>query len=232
MPQVAGLARWVAVSSPHLLDVADPQSDEYADHIAEAVRALGDGRLAVIPTDTVYGIAADAFSHDAVGALLAAKGRGRDYPVPVLVGDPGVLHGLVSLAPESASALTRNFWPGALTVIVRYAPSLAWDLGDTAGTVAVRMPDNPVALDVLRKTGPLAVSSANKHGRPPGRTAALAAEQLGDTVDVYLEAGEVSGGQPSTIVDCTGERAVVVREGGVTLAEIKRLLPTAISAGA
>lgn len=218
------------MSEPRILDVTDPEAPQYADHIAEAVTALKAGKLAVMPTDTVYGAAADAFSHEAVGALLSAKGRGRDYPVPVLVGDPGVLHGLVSVAPESASLLARTFWPGALTVIVRYAASLAWDLGDTAGTVAVRMPDHPVAIDVLKQTGPLAVSSANLHGQPPGPTARLAAGQLGESVAVYLEAGTVTGGTPSTIVDCTGDAVVVVREGAITVAEIKRLLPNAVSA--
>jgi len=222
----------ITVSEALIYDVshADRSTEEYRDGVDRAVGAIRDGRLIVMPTDTVYGIAADAFSPAAVGALLAAKDRGRDYPVPVLVGSSGVLVGLVVDVPAAAQKLADAFWPGALTIIVRYSPTLAWDLGQTGGSVAVRMPDHPVALDVLGRTGPLAVSSANKHGRPPGRDAAAAREQLGDEVAVYLDAGPATHGVPSTIVDCTSERPVVVREGALTLAELATVVPETRSA--
>lgn len=213
--------------SEHLIyDVTDRSSQDYSLHIDKAVAAAREGRLIVLPTDTVYGIAADAFNADAVGALLAAKERGRDYPVPVLIGNPGVLAGLVVEVPLDAQRLADAFWPGALTIIVAHAPSLAWDLGQTGGSVAIRMPKHPVALEVLRRTGPLGVSSANKHGEPPAATAAAAAAQLGDCVDVFLEAGETTESVPSTIVDCTGARPVIVREGALTLSDIAAVVPT------
>lgn len=213
--------------SEHLIfDVTDRSSTDYGEHIDKAVAATREGRLIVLPTDTVYGIAADAFNAEAVGALLAAKERGRDYPVPVLIGNPGVLAGLVVEVPLNAQRLADAFWPGALTIIVPYAPSLAWDLGQTGGSVAVRMPNHPVTLDLLRRTGPLGVSSANKHGQSPAQTAAAAADQLGDAVDVFLEAGPLDDAVPSTIVDCTGMRPVIVREGSLSLSDIAAVVPT------
>lgn len=206
-------------------DVRDPEAPEYAAAIEDAVQTLRDGRLVVLPTDTVYGIAADAFAPAAVSALLIAKGRGRDYPVPVLVGNPGVLHGLVSIAPEPAVRLTERFWPGALTVIVESAPSLAWDLGDAGGTVAVRMPDSQVTLSVLERTGPLAVSSANRHGQQPAQTARAASDQLGASVELYLDAGQIQGGVPSTIVDCTISPPRVVREGALGIEQLREVVP-------
>ena len=203
----------------------DRSAGEYRERIDLAVGAIRDGRLIVMPTDTVYGLAADAFSPDAVGALLAAKQRGRDYPVPVLVGNVGVLAGLVVEVPADAQKLADAFWPGPLTIIVHYSPTLAWDLGQTGGSVAVRMPDHPVALDVLGRTGPLAVSSANTHGNHPGQDASSAQEQLGDAVSVYLDAGTIADGVPSTIVDCTGDRLIVVREGALTLSDLARVVP-------
>ena len=140
-----------------------------ATGIASAVSALKGGSLVVLPTDTVYGIGADAFDSEAVSALLSAKGRGRDMPVPVLVGSWHTIEGLVYSVPHTARELIRAFWPGALSLVVRQAPSLQWDLGDAHGTVMVRMPLHPVAIELLREVGPMAVSSANISGRPAGR---------------------------------------------------------------
>jgi tRNA threonylcarbamoyl adenosine modification protein (Sua5/YciO/YrdC/YwlC family) len=162
--------------------------------IDEAVNALGRGGVIVLPTDTVYGIGADAFNPDAVGALLAAKGRGRQMPPPVLIGNLGALDGLATEIPDDARALAQKFWPGGLTIILRAQPSLAWDLGETHGTVALRMPDHETALALLSRTGPLAVSSANKHGHPAAFTAREAYVQLGDSVSIYLDGGAVPGG--------------------------------------
>ena len=193
--------------------------------VAEAVAALRRGDLAVLPTDTVYGIAADAFSPPAVDRLLAAKGRGRDMPVPVLVGSWRGLDGLAEHVTPTMRTLVEAFWPGPLTLIVRAAPSLAWDLGETRGTVAVRMPLHPVALEVLAETGPLAVSSANRTGMPPATDAAQAAEQLGSSVAVYLEAGSSGDAVPSTILDLTGDVPQVRRAGALSLEAMREVVP-------
>jgi L-threonylcarbamoyladenylate synthase len=190
-----------------------------------AVSALQRGELAVLPTDTVYGIAADAFSPSAVGALLEAKGRGRDMPVPVLVGAWATLDGLAEDVPPQTRELVQAFWPGGLTLVVRAAPSLSWDLGETRGTVAVRMPLHPVTLAVLARTGPLAVSSANRSGLPPAGDAAEAARQLGTAVSVYLDGGATTGGTASTIVDLTGEVPRLLRVGAVSQEELLTVLP-------
>lgn len=197
--------------------------------IEAAIEAVRSGELVVMPTDTVYGIGADAFTPYAVTALLNAKGRGRQAS-PVLVGSRHTLDGLVYALPPAARDLVEAFWPGALTIVVEHAPSLQWDLGETGGTVAVRMPLHPVALEVLRETGPMAVSSANKTGRPPAPTAEDAREQLGYAVRVYLEAGPCPGsadGQqvPSTIVDLTGEQPRVLRDGAIPLEKLRDVVP-------
>lgn len=193
--------------------------------VAAAVAALRRGDLAVLPTDTVYGVAADAFSPPAVERLLQAKGRGRDLPVPVLVGAWRSIDGLAEHVDERLRRLVETYWPGPLTLIVRAAPTLAWDLGQTRGTVAVRMPLHPVALAVLEQTGPLAVSSANRTGQPPATTAAEALDQLGTSVAVYLESGPVGQGVASSIVDLTGDRPVLRRAGALAVDELRDVLP-------
>jgi L-threonylcarbamoyladenylate synthase len=203
-------------------DCAD--ADQRPAGIASAVSALKGSRLVVLPTDTVYGIGADAFDGAAVAALLAAKGRGRDMPVPVLVGSWHTIDGLVYSVPPSARELIRAFWPGALSLVVRQAPSLQWDLGDANGTVMLRMPLHPVAIELLREVGPMAVSSANVSGRPAAVTAADARNQLGDLVEVYLEAGPSARQAASTIVDLTGAQPRVLREGPITAVAIAEVL--------
>ena len=193
--------------------------------VSAAVTALQSGELVVLPTDTVYGIAADAFSPMAVNLLLAAKGRGRDLPVPVLVGSWRTLDGLVDELGPLARRMVEAFWPGPLTLVVRSAPSLAWDLGETRGTVAVRMPLQPVALEILTQTGPLAVSSANRSGLPPAVDAADAQRQLGESVRVYLDGGPLGDPVPSTIVDLTGDHARVLRVGALDVDKLRELAP-------
>ena len=200
--------------------------------IAAAVEAVKSGELVVLPTDTVYGIGADAFTPHAVTALLNAKGRGRHMPPPVLVGSRHTLDGLVYSLPKTARELADAFWPGALTIIVEHSPSLQWDLGDTGGTVAVRMPLHPVALEVLRETGPMAVSSANKTGRPPAVTAEEARDQLEYSVRDYLEAGECPDPVPSTIVDVTGDVPRVLRDGAVPIEKLRDVVPDILGVGA
>ncbi|UFU07648.1 L-threonylcarbamoyladenylate synthase [Ruania halotolerans] len=194
-------------------------------HLDEAVKTLASGGLVVFPTDTVYGIAADAFTPKAVTALLNAKGRGRQMPPPVLIGDVRTLDGLATEIPQPVRDLVAEFWPGPLTVILTAQPSLHWDLGDTHGTVALRMPDNEIALELLRRTGPLAVSSANKTGEDAAVACADAAAQLGRAVRVYLDGGATAGAVPSTIVDATGPRLRIVREGVLTAEELGSIAP-------
>ncbi|QTE31563.1 L-threonylcarbamoyladenylate synthase [Pengzhenrongella sicca] len=191
----------------------------------EAVNALSRGGLVVLPTDTVYGVAADAFAPDAVAALLAAKGRGRQQPPPVLVPDARTLDGLARDVPAAVRDLVAAFWPGGLTVICRAQPSLAWDLGETHGTVALRMPDHPAALALLRRTGPLAVSSANRTGHPAALAAAGALDELGDAIAVYLDGGAAPGGVASTIVDATGARLRLVRAGAIDVEALRAVAP-------
>lgn len=204
------------------LDCRDPA--RRADHIAAAVAAVKSGRLVVMPTDTVYGIGADAFDSEAVAALLAAKGRGRDMPVGVLVGSWHTIEGLVYSLSDEARELIRAFWPGALSLVVRQAPSLQWDLGDARGTVMLRMPLQPVAIELLRETGPMAVSSANISGRPPAGTAEEAREQLGDLVEVYLDGGPAEQQAASTVLDLTEATPRILREGPVSAAAIAEVL--------
>nr|WP_082608486.1 L-threonylcarbamoyladenylate synthase [Oerskovia enterophila] len=203
--------------------VTDPNA--WGSSIDEAVNAVSRGGLIVLPTDTVYGIGADAFDAQAVAALLAAKGRGRQMPPPVLVPDTRTLDGLATDVSADARALVETFWPGGFTIILPAQPSLAWDLGETHGTVALRMPDHPAALALLRRTGPLAVSSANATGRPAALDVTTAQEQLGDSVTVYLDGGDAPGGVASTIVDATGPHLRVVREGAVSLERMRVIAP-------
>ncbi|MBO3100366.1 L-threonylcarbamoyladenylate synthase [Cellulomonas fengjieae] len=191
----------------------------------EAVNILSRGGLVVVPTDTVYGIAADAFTPPAVQALLDAKGRGRQMPPPVLIASVQTLDGLATGVPAGARALAEAFWPGGLTLIVRAHPSLAWDLGETHGTVALRVPDHETALALLARTGPLAVSSANTTGSPAAVTAQDAHDQLGDSVALYLDAGEAPGQVSSSIVDATGETLRLVRAGAISLERLNEVTP-------
>lgn len=200
------------------LDCTDPAT--WWPHVDEATRALAGGGLVVLPTDTVYGVAADAFTPAAVQALLDAKGRGRQMPPPVLIGDLRTIDGLATDIPEQARELMHAHWPGPLTVICQAQPSLQWDLGETNGTVALRMPDHELALALLRRTGPLAVSSANTTGSPAATTAADAVAMLGPTVRVYLDAGTSPTGVPSTIVDATNAQLRIVRSGALSAAEL------------
>ena len=208
------------------MSVYDCTDGETRDEgLAAATTALSRGSLVVLPTDTVYGIAAGAFDPDAVTALLAAKGRGRHQPPPVLVPSAGTLAGLATEVPDVVHRLVEAFWPGPLTIICRAQPTLAWDLGDTGGTVALRMPDHELALALLSRTGPLAVSSANRNGKPPATTVLEAATALGDAVGVYLDDGPTPGTVPSTIIDATGERPRIVRDGALSAERLAEVAP-------
>ena len=208
-------------------DCADPASR--AEGLKAAATALRTGELVVLPTDTVYGIGADAFYPSAVMALLAAKGRARDMPPPVLVGTVRAASALIEDLGPYGQDLIDEFWPGGLTIVCRANRSLNWDLGDTRGTVAVRMPLHPVALELLKETGPLAVSSANRTGEPAATTAAAAQEQLREDVSVYLDGGPCTADVPSTIVDLTGEVPRLLRAGAVSVGRLREV--AALSTG-
>ena len=195
-----------------------------------AKAALGRKELVVVPTDTVYGLACDAFSHEGVAKLLAAKGRDRQAPPPVLIGNAAALEGLAQDIPHLARKLAETFWPGALTMILKAQPSLTWDLGETKGTVALRMPDHKIALALLQETGPLAVSSANLTGEPAAITCQQAEIALGAKVKVYLDGGASPKGEASTIVDMTSLVDTVSESGEIaTTGKVKIVRRGALS---
>ncbi|GLY89393.1 hypothetical protein Airi02_073220 [Actinoallomurus iriomotensis] len=208
-------------------DCSEPM--ERTRGIAEAVSAVRRGELIVLPTDTVYGIGADAFTPAAVNALLEAKGRGRDMPSPVLVGSVRAAQALVEDFGTYGQDLVDEFWPGALTLVCRANSTLAWDLGDAKGTVAIRMPLHQLTLELLKETGPMAVSSANRSGAPPARTAADAEAQLGDSVEVYLDDGPSGDGAPSSIVDLTGAVPRLLRAGAISEARLREVCGVLLS---
>ncbi|HKU31892.1 MAG TPA: L-threonylcarbamoyladenylate synthase [Arthrobacter sp.] len=209
--------------------------EQRAEGLEHAQRAINEKKCIVMPTDTVYGIAADAFSPQAVTMLLVSKGRGRHMPPPVLIPRLNALDGLATEVSEDARKLADTFWPGGLTLIFHAQPSLDWDLGDTRGTVALRMPDDEVALELLNRTGPLAVSSANRTGQPAAQTAAEARTQLAESVEVYLEGGfrplVGTDSVPSTIVDATASPLRVVRDGAISLERLREVVPGVLGLG-
>jgi len=206
-----------------VFNCADPA--ERAEGLDSAVDSIRRGELVVMPVDASYGLAADAFQPAAVDALAASKGRGRDLPIPVMVGSWAGLDGLTLMVQPSVRALVEAFWPGALTLVVEHAPSLAWDLGDAEGTVAVRVPDDEVTRELLRRTGPLAVSSANRSGRPAATNAQEAVDQLGEHAAVVLDGGPRASSAASTIVDCTGAHPRVLRVGAIPPERLREIVP-------
>lgn len=196
-------------------DVIDVRAAGRAVGVDRALAALRAGEVVVLPTDTVYGVGVDAFDPAATARLFRAKQRDRSVPLPVMVRSPKQLTGFTPVVPVAAERLMAAFWPGALTLVVPAEPGLQWDLGDTDGTVAVRMPLDDVALALIRALGPLAVTSANLSGRPPAHSVTEAQEQLGGAVAVYLDDGPRTGGVPSTIVDLTRPAPQVLRVGAL-----------------
>ncbi len=194
----------------------------------QAKVAIGRSELVVLPTDTVYGIAADAFSAKAVQSLLDAKGRDRTAPPPVLIAKTETMNALATNVPQVALDLAEAFWPGALTIVLNAQPSLTWDLGETRGTVALRVPDHKIARALLEETGPLAVSSANLTGQPAAVTAQQAADYFKDVVPVYLDAGNSPKGEASTILDLSsfaedGEIRCL-RQGAIALSRLEKVV--------
>jgi L-threonylcarbamoyladenylate synthase len=194
-------------------EVLDATGDALSAAVERAVETLRESGLVVLPTDTVYGLAADAFDRVATGRISSAKGRDRRIPLPVFVRSPKQLIGLTPTVPAAAELLMAAFWPGPLTIVLRAEAGLRWDLGDAAGTVAVRMPLDEVALAVVRAVGPLAITAAAKAGGPLPTTVADAQTQLGEEVDLYLDGGERPGGGTSTIVDLSRGAPQILRSG-------------------
>jgi L-threonylcarbamoyladenylate synthase len=207
----------------HTFDCSIEQEREAG--LDEAAAAVRRGELVVVPTDTVYGVAADAFSPAAIDNLLAAKGRDRSMPVPVLVSSPQMVDALVDQMPDLAQQLAAKFWPGALTLVLRHTSHLVWDLGESRGTVAVRMPDNDIAQDLIARTGPLGVSSANRSGHAAATTMMDARLQLGAAVAVYLDGGPSTVAIASSIVDLTGEHPRLLRAGAIEIDAIREVAP-------
>ncbi len=193
--------------------------------IAAAADAVRAGQVVVFPTDTVYGVGCDAFNAVAVKAMLAAKGRGPEMPPPVLIHDVATLDGLAADVAPYVRDLVEHFWPGPLTVIVAAQPSLQWDLGETRGTVALRVPDDPIARALLKEIGPMAVTSANRTGQAAATTVLDAATQLGALISVYVDGGPRGVRPASTIIDCTGAVPVLVRAGAISAAALADFLP-------
>jgi L-threonylcarbamoyladenylate synthase len=202
-----------------------PKDEEQWDGLVQvAAEIIARGGLIVVPTDTVYGVACDPFNPSAVGALFNAKARGRDLPLPILVHTWRQTVGLVEEVTGQAETLFEHYWPGPLTVVLKQSPGLGWDLGESRGTVALRMPKQDFLLKVIERTGPLAVTSANRSGEPtPGKVPEVV-EQLGDSVDAYFDDGWRMGHSPSTIVDLTGPKPVVLREGAIATADLETVL--------
>ena len=207
-----------------IFNCADDAEREEGMNIA--VKAAQSGRLVVMPTDTLYGLGCDAFDNDAVANLLATKQRGPDMPVPVLVGSWAAAEELAGDLPEPAVALMKAYWPGGLSVVVPQSSTVKWNLGETSHSVMLRMPLNAVALDLLRLTGPLGVSSANITAHAPATDVTQAEQQLGESVSIYLDGGPADSGTASTIVDVTCEPPRIIREGTITAEDVARSIGT------
>jgi L-threonylcarbamoyladenylate synthase len=197
-----------------------------ADHpvaLRHAVDILNHGGLVVFPTDTVYGLAALPYQSEFVERLYVVKGRNSARAIALLISDPGELARVSNGPSATAMRLAERFWPGPLTLVVTRNPSLP-DVLSPQPTIGVRIPDHPVALELLRMTGPLAVTSANLSGQDNTNTAQEALGQLRGRVDLVIDGGRTPGGIPSTVVDCTGSEPVILREGPISDREIRKVL--------
>jgi L-threonylcarbamoyladenylate synthase len=201
--------------------------------VSAALAAVRRGDLVVMPTESVYAVATDAFSRRGVAALRAAKGYDDDVPLPVMVGSRATVPGITARVPDAARALMDAFWPGPLTLLMTPAPSLAWDLPADA-PVAIRMPLHPLALALLAQSGPLVVTTANLPGMPAPVTVDDAIDQLGEAVSLALDAGELvdDAGRPSTVVDVSGDAPTVVRIGELSVDRLRAVCPHVIAGDA
>jgi tRNA threonylcarbamoyl adenosine modification protein (Sua5/YciO/YrdC/YwlC family) len=196
-----------------------------------ATSAVRRGDLVVFPTDSAYGVGTDAFSPTGVAGLRRAKGRGRELPLPVLIGSPQTLSGIAAKVGDSARRLIEDFWPGPLTLVVRAQPTLTWDIPDN-GVISVRMPLHPLAIDLLRQAGPMVVTGANAPGEPLPRTCGEAERQLGNAIGMFLDAGELAPMDTSSIIDVTGKQPILLREGGYPASVLRESCPGLVIPGA
>jgi L-threonylcarbamoyladenylate synthase len=197
-----------------------------ADHICaipHAVDILQHGGLVAFPTDTVYGLATLPFTAEDVERLFSAKGRSNARAIAILIGDYSDLSRVVDRFDERAMQLAKHFWPGPLTLVVRKLQTLPDTLSQD-GTIGIRMPDHPIALELLRNIGPLAVTSANISGEDNANTAVEVQQQLKGRVHLILDGGKTSGGVPSTVLDCLSSSLTILRQGPITLEAIEAAL--------
>jgi L-threonylcarbamoyladenylate synthase len=191
--------------------------------LQKAITLVRDGHLVVFPTDTVYGVGALAFDQRGIDQLYAVKGRDNLKAIPILIGDPADLMRVTTGLGETARRLAQRFWPGPLTLVVPRHPGLPPNLSPQP-TVGVRMPDHPVALSLLRSTGPMAVTSANRSGAESSVTAQEAFAQLGERIPLILDGGRTPGGLSSTVVDCISPELVILRLGPIGMLELQAAL--------
>ena len=191
----------------------------------QAIEVLAQGDLVAFPTDTVYGLGADAFNDQAVRKLYLAKDRSQEKAIPVLVANLEQFVDIVDRTTFQAMRLVEKFWPGPLTIVLRQASDLA-DAISAYGTVGVRIPDHPVAQELIHAAGPLAVTSANRSGDTEACTAEEIETNMGAQVDLIVDGGRTPGGQPSTVVDCTQDPPRILRVGPISEEEIRSVLLT------
>lgn len=188
--------------------------------LVAAKAALMRGECVVMPTDTVYGVAANPFVPKGITSLLAAKRRDRDMPIPVFVPNLDSALALSYQVSDQAKLVMEKFWPGAITLITKAHPTLKWDLGNADGTIALRIPLQRTALELLTETGPLGVTSANLTGEPAATDIESAQRKFGNSVSVYLDTGATSGEFASTIIDASQAQLRVVRVGVISISSI------------
>lgn len=202
---------------PVILSTTHPQS------IDRAVNLIKSGGLIAFPTDTVYGIGVSAFLAGAIERIYQVKGRSALKAIPVLLGDPGIAEQITPPLSRIVKRLSESFWPGPLTLVVPLLPTLPENLSPTP-TIGLRVPDHAFTLALLQKTGPLAATSANRSGEPSAVTAEQVDSQLGNKVDLILDGGRSPGELASTVVDCTGEKPFLLREGPLAWVDIQAAL--------
>lgn len=208
----------------------DPTSPE-PEVVAQAAATLRAGDVVAFPTETVYGLGANALDGEAVGRIFAAKGRPSDNPLIVHIADRSQLEGLVASVPEAAERLMARFWPGPLTLVMRKGPAVPPEVTGGLDTVGIRMPDHPVALALIRAAGvPIAAPSANTSGRPSPTAAEHVLEDLAGCIPVILDGGETGVGVESTVLDVTTHPPMILRPGGLTREELEAAIgPVALA---
>jgi L-threonylcarbamoyladenylate synthase len=198
-------------------------SSDSPNAILSALEILLSGGLVAFPTDTVYGVGCLAFHQQAIESIYIAKDRPIDKAIPVLIGDNEDLVKVAEEVPIFAMRLIDRFWPGPLTILVPKKPTLPAAISATS-TVGVRVPDHDVARALLRLTGPMAVTSANISGQASPTSAQEVVSQLGGRIAMIVDGGETPGGVPSTLVDCTGEKIQILREGPISKEELLKII--------